>query len=233
MPEKNTKSSPESINRFFQWAAHSVVLYFVVLVALAIFASLVLPISLRPTPSILKVGDVAFQDIRAPRDFSFESELLTEQARDEAEKGVTPIYLPADPSISRKQVEKLKNILSFINSDRQDEFATRDQKIQDLTAITDLQLTAELAENIINLNDTDWEAVQSESLFLLEEVMKSPIREDQVATFRRNLAPQIGFEFNSTESDIISILVSPLIVANSLFSNESTAEKIAEVRGRS
>lgn len=202
------------------------------LVSLAIFAALVLPISFRPAPSILNIGDVAFQDIRAPRTFSFESEILTEEARNQAEKSVAPIFLPADPSISRKQVEKLRNILNFINSVRQDSFATHEQKISDLLAIADVQLFPDAAENIINLDDSSWEAVRVESLFLLEEIMKAPIREDQVTSTKRNLSPQIGFEFNVSEAEIIGTLVSDLIIANSLFSNESTAESIEEVRNR-
>jgi len=39
-------------------------------VAAIIFFIIVLPISFRPTPSLLNIGDVAFQDIRAPRSFS-------------------------------------------------------------------------------------------------------------------------------------------------------------------
>jgi putative nucleotidyltransferase with HDIG domain len=202
------------------------------LVGLAIFGALVLPISLRPKPSILNVGDVAFQDIRAPRNFSFESDVLTDQARNEAETAVPPVYLPADPSISRKQIEKLRNILGFIHSVRQDQFASSTQKINDLTAISDVQLTQEIAKNMLSQEDNRWEALQTESIFLLEEVMKASIRDDQVASVRRNLYPQIGFEFDSTETEIIGTLVSQLISANSLFSNESTAMVIDEVRAK-
>lgn len=202
----------------------------VLIVAIVIFGALVLPISLRPTPSLLDVGDVAFQDIRAPRSFSFESDVLTERARDEAEKSVTPIYLPADPAISRKQIEKLRDILSYINSVRLDPYATESNQIRDLAAINDFQLTTEIVKNIVRMDDMDWEAIQGESLFLLEEMMKSPIRDDQVASARRNLSPRIGFEFDSTESEIIGTMVSQLIVANSLFSNEATAAAIEEMR---
>ena len=202
----------------------------ILIVAIVIFGALVLPISLRPTPSLLDVGDVAFQDIRAPRSFSFESAVLTERARDDAEKSVTPIYLPADPSISRKQIEKLRNILSFINSVRLDPYATESNQIRDLAAINDLQLTSEIVKNIVRIDDMSWESIQVESLFLLEEMMKSPIRDDQVSSARRNLSPRIGFEFDSTESEIIGTMVSQLIVANSLFSNEATAAAIEEMR---
>ena len=220
------------VEKFENWVDRRKILKFAAaaVVSAAIFASLILPISLRPTPTLLDVGDVAFQDIRAPRSFSFTSEYLTEQAMESAESSVSPVYLPADPAISRRQVERLREILSFINSIRADEFANLDQKISDLIAIEDLNLTEETAQLILTAGNESWDSIQTESLFLLEQVMRSPIREDQVSTVRRNLSPQVGFEFNEEQTEIIRIFVSPLIVANSLFSQESTEEAIQKAR---
>lgn len=206
-------------------------LLFVLLTSIAIFLALILPISLRPAPSLLKIGDVAFQDIRAPRSFTFTSEILTETARKDAEKSVSPIYLPADPVISRKQIEKLRSILGYINSIRLDSFASIGQKIEDLSAFSEITLAKDIIESILLLTPEKWESVKSESIFLLEEVMKSSIREDQLAAIRRNLFPRIGFEFNETEAGIINELVSPLIIANSVFSHENTAKAINDARG--
>lgn len=229
MSERENSSFIERLKVFFQKNKVSSLLS-VVFVSAAIFASLILPVSLRPAPSVLNIGDVAFQDIRAPRSFMFDSQILTEEERDAAEKSVSPIYLPADPAISRKQVEKLRNILGFINIVRLDEYASNEQKTGDLIAISEIQLSPEIAENIISLSAASWDAVQAETLFLLEEIMKASIRDDQVTSTRRNLSPQIGFEFNNTDAEIIGTLVSQLIVANSLFSNENTAAAIEEVR---
>ncbi|MDP2965716.1 MAG: HDIG domain-containing protein [Pelolinea sp.] len=202
----------------------------VLLIAIAIFLALILPISLRPAPSLLKIGDVAFQDIRAPRSFSYFSEILTENARKEAERTVSPIYLPANPAISRKQIEKLRSILGYINSVRSDTFSSEEQKSKDLSAISEVTFTNNMVKALLRLTSDRWESLQSECLFLLEDVMKSSIREDQVVTIKRNLSPRIGLEFNEVEASIINELVSPLIVANSVFSNESTARAIEEVR---
>jgi putative nucleotidyltransferase with HDIG domain len=193
-----------------------------------LFASLVLPLSFRPSTSLLKVGDVAFQDIRSPRKFSYISENLTDQAQQEAEKSVTPVYLPADPSISRKQLEKLKNILQYINAVQSDSFSSDEEKIIDLIAIDDLQISDENASLIIDLAVENWDSIQTESLYLLEQIMRSSIREDQVTIVQRNISPQISFDFNETETDIIKELVSQLIVANSLFSNDLTNQAIQE-----
>jgi len=202
----------------------------VILLSGVVFLALILPVSLRSTPAQIKVGDVAVQDIRAPRQFRYESELLTNQARDEVEKSIAPVYLPADPAISRKQIEKLRTILVYINSIRLDAFSTLPQKIQDIQAIEDLNFSGDTARKIVEIDNEDWDRIQQESLALLEQVMRSPIRDDQVPSIRRNIFPQISFDFSENEAVVIADLVSQLIVANSLFSNELTSEAIAAGR---
>ena len=199
--------------------------------AVVIFLSLVLPISLRQETSLLNIGDVAFQDINAPRTFSYESEILTEAARNDAEKSVQPIYLAADPSITRKQVEKLRVVLNYIGSVRSDSFSTLGQKISDVQKLSDISISSETAEAVFSLDDEKWADIQEESLYLLEEMMRNSIREDQIATMQRNVFTQISFDFSETESDIINDIVTQMIVANSLYSNDATSEAIQTARG--
>jgi len=218
-----------TIDRFFNQSPFRRLIA-VVLVSVAVFLALTLPVSLRSTPAQLNAGDVAVQDIRSPREFRYESEILTSRARDEAEKSVSPVYLPADPAISRKQIERLRAILSYINSVRQDSFSSLPQQIQDIQAIEEMAFSAETARTIVTIDDEDWNLIQQESLALLEQVMRSPIRDDQVPSIRRNIFPQISFDFSENEAAVIAELVSQLIVANSLFSNELTSEAIIAAR---
>src|SRR5512139_836995 len=75
-------------------------------VTVLILLALVAPFSARLSDTPLKVGDVSPQDILAPRSLTYESQILTEQKRDEAPKNIAPIYTPADPSIARQQLER-------------------------------------------------------------------------------------------------------------------------------
>ncbi|BBB48545.1 HD family phosphohydrolase [Pelolinea submarina] len=202
----------------------------VIALAVVVFLILVLPISLRQETSLLNIGDVAFQDINAPRTFSYESEILTEEARDDAEKSVQPIYLAADPSITRKQVEKLRVVLNYISAVRSDSYSTLGQKISDTQKLSDLTISSEIAEAIFSLDDEKWADIQEESLYLLEEMMRNSIREDQIATMQRNVSTQISFDFSETEAGIINNIVTQMIVANSLYSNDATSEAIMNAR---
>ena len=198
--------------------------------ALIIFLILVVPISFRQSTSQLDIGDVSSQNITAPRNFSYESEILTENARTEAEKSVQPVYLDADPSITRKQVEKLRVILNYISAIRSDTYASNDQKIEDIQMLSDIVVSSVNAEDLLELDDESWASIQEECLYLLEEIMRNSIREDQIATMQRNISTQISFDFDETESGIINQIVSQLTVANSLYSNESSSEAIEAAR---
>ena len=114
-----------------------------VLLIIVCFFSLIIigtPISLRPSPFSLNVGDVAFQDIRAPRSFSYTSEILTDQARDIAEKSVSPVFLPADPAIARKQFESLSQTLNQIEILRFDASLLLEKKLQLLADMVKIQV---------------------------------------------------------------------------------------------
>lgn len=205
---------------------------FITFLAFAVlcFASLVLPFTYRQSPVSLNVGSVSTQDIRAPQTFTFVSDSLTETERDQAEKAVLPVYLAADPAISRQQIENMKGVLNYISSVRADGFATYEQKISDLQALENATITNEIAENLLSFNQDKWQAVQNEALFVLEEVMRSTIREDQITQAKRSVLPLISYSFSSSETEIINTLVTPMVVANSLFSNDKTNEAIEQAR---
>lgn len=194
------------------------------------YTSLTLPFTYRQSPVSLSIGSVSTQDIRASQTFSFVSETLTEEARDRAEQSVSPIYLAADPTISRQQLENMRAILNYISSVRNDQFATPEQKISDLQAISNLTITSEMATNILAFSQEKWQEIQNEALFVLEEVMRSTIREDQLTQAKRSVLPLISYSFSTVETEIINSLVMPMVVANSLFSSEKTNEAIQQAR---
>ena len=205
------------------------ILTFLVFAVLS-YASLILPFTYRQSPVSFSVGSVSTQDIRAPETFTFVSATLTENAQNLAEQSVLPIYLAADPVISRQQLENMRFVLNYISSVRDDEYGTQEQKISDLQALENITVTTEMATNILNFNEEKWEDVQNETLFVLEEVMRSTIREDQLTQAKRSVLPLISYSFNDSETEIINSLVTPMVVANSLFSADKTNESIEKAR---
>lgn len=197
---------------------------------LVIYASYVLPLAFRPSGYELSIGDVAPYDIQAPYALSYESAVLTERARAEMEKKVSSVYLPADPVISRLQIERLRAILYFISTARQDAYASFQQKTEDLSMMVDIEITPALAEQLINLNTNRWDSVQREAVSVLEQMMRNTIREDRLAEYRRNVPSLISYSTPPDASEVIVNLVTPMVTANSLFSQEQTEAARQEAR---
>jgi len=195
-----------------------------VLTGITCIGALLLPISIRPSSYAVKIGDVSFQDIQSPRDLTYTSTVLTTEAQEKAALAVPPVYLPADPSITRAQLEKLRTAHEFITAVRLDQYATVSQKVNDLSMMSDLQLTPEVSTEVLELTDGRWSTIQAESLAVLEQTMRNPIREDQVYDFRSRLPSLISFNFSDNETTLITSIAAPFVTANSIYDPDKTSE---------
>jgi cyclic-di-AMP phosphodiesterase PgpH len=192
-------------------------------VALAIVMSgvallaLLLPYSVLFQEAPLKEGDVAAQDYRAPRALTFESEILTQRQRERVAADIRPVYSTADPGIARRQLERLRAALSFISAVRADLTATPEQKLADLAALEDIHLNLETAQNILVLSNSRWETINREAIVVLEQVMRTTIREDRLEETRTNVLTMISLSLSEEQASIVAELVSAFIAPNSLY----------------
>ena len=201
---------------------HTIRGFLLIVTALMSYLALVFPIALRQDSLPLQAGDVASSDLTSPRTVSYESEILTTRAKNEAANSINPIYLPADPSINRGQLEKLNRTLDFISSVRSDPYADEYQKIDDLKLVQSLVFDPEIAGVIIDLSEEHWITVQDESRRILELIMRENIRDYQLPEVVNRIPGLISYSFSAEEIGIIQYLVQPYIVPNSLFSQVET-----------
>jgi cyclic-di-AMP phosphodiesterase PgpH len=194
----------------------------VIVVSVVAFIALLLPYSILFQEAPLKEGDVAAQDYRATRALSFESEILTQRQREKTAAEVRPVYSTADPGIARKQLEQLRAALSFITAVRADPAATPEQKMADLAALEDIHLDQETAQSILVLSNSRWEAISREAVVVLEQVMRTTIREDRLEEARSNVLTLISLSLSESQASIVAELVSAFIAPNSLYNAAMT-----------
>ena len=192
------------------------------LTSILAFSSLILPIALRPDAFPIQVGQVSPNTIVSPTTLTFISEVLTKRSKNEAAKMVSNRFFPADPTITRTQIDNLQISLNYINSVRADAYSSTDQKINDLLKIKSLNLADESATMILSLSDSRWQIIALESIAVLEQVMRNTIRDDQINEYRTRLPSLISFGLTEDQSNLVSELVIPFITANSLFAEEET-----------
>ncbi len=195
-------------------------------------AALIIALPLVYADSSVKVtvGESTTQEILAPRSLTFVSQALTDKARENAAAAVAEVYKPADMRVARQQVLLLRDILDFINNVRADTLATRPQQHADLTSIRDLPLTSDTADLILAFNETQWAAAQTEALAVLEQIMRRPIRADQVNDLKLAVPAQISVELSDAQAQAVNELVSGLIIPNSEYDDDATQAARAAAR---
>lgn len=172
----------------------------------------------------LRAGEVAPHDVVAPRQITYESQLLTERARERAAQSVPDQYDSPDGRVRRQQVERAREILNFMTIVRDDEFASPELQTDYLLAIPDLDLTPELVMQILSATPDEWEAVVAETPLALDRIMREEIRESNITLIRRRVPVQIATDLSERSAAITSALVQALIRPNSLFNQTRTDE---------
>ena len=194
----------------------------VILVAVLSWVALLLPQRSQLLPAAFVAGQVANQDFISPATLTYISQVLSEQKRLEAQNNVIPVYSRLDTSIARRQSERLRATLAYINSVRADNFASPQQKLDDLSAMDDLRLDRETLLDILSLSEARWQAVGQEANVALERAMSSAIRPENLAEARVRLPSQVSLSLSEAEANTAAELATPFLAPNSFFSEELT-----------
>lgn len=172
----------------------------------------------------LKVGQVASADISSPARITYDSKVLTEQARERAAQVIPEQYDSAEGRVRRQQFNRSREILAFITAIRNDAYASPELQVDYLLAISELALEPEAAYRIQTLPNDDWQTVVTETPLTLDRIMRDEIRENNLTAARRRVPSLIGSNVNETTSEVVVDLVQGLIRPNSIFNEERTAE---------
>ena len=214
LTQRGTQPSTTFTRQDFRRAVISAAILVVALTA--IFA-----LDLFPQRLVIQVGDVASADIVAPRAGSYISAIKTNAARDDASKGVEPVYDYGDEKADRiatAQGVAFQRLVASID----DAFRAgvtpeeRTKLLGDVRGLTDgARIT------LLRLDAERWKAVKDEATRVLDLIERKELRDTDVASVRSTLTQQMA-GLDSSERNLAAELISPLIEANSSFSNELT-----------
>jgi len=172
----------------------------------------------------LSEGQVAPYDIVAPRQITYESQILTERARDHAAQNVPDQYDTPDGRVRRQQVDRAQEVMNFVSIVRSDEYASDSLKTDYLLSIPDVPLTPELAGQILNLSAQEWQRTVDEVPATLDRIMREEIRESTLGSYQRSVPAQLASDLSEHASAVVGEFVRALLRPNSLFNQERTNE---------
>jgi len=191
---------------------------------LALVTSLVLTMRFLPTSQVtLSEGQISPEEIVAPYQRTFASDILTERARLQAEQNVPSVYDGPDSNVARQQVAHARRVLNFIDSVRHDDYAAPREQHAYLHAIEGVSLSADVISRTLALSDGDWQRVVEYTVRVVEDLMRIEIREGETYKVRRLVASRISFDLTDDEQrEIVGSLAKPLLQPNTFYNAEST-----------
>ncbi len=224
----NTRSS--QLNKRQAWRNTRVWLLGALFV-LATTAILIVPLSAVGQVA-LNAGEVAPEDVRSPRTDRYVSEVLTELARDEAERSVAVQYDPVDPRVARQQIAYARQVLDFIRAVRLDTQATRDQKRSNLAVIENVSLSATVIDALLELPADTWQRVSQEVIAVIDLTMRSEIRDVNVIEIKGRLPALVAIDLNEDQTRLVSEVAQNFIVPNRARNDAATEQARAEARSK-
>ncbi|MFC2045931.1 HD family phosphohydrolase [Chloroflexota bacterium] len=179
---------------------------------------------------ILNAGDVSTEDILAPADLTYDSEIRTQQAQDAQAASIQNIYDRPDASVARRQDVLVRQITDYVSTIRQDVYASPEDQVAAIAAIPDLSLSADVIGQILALGEDDWQEVKEETTRVLRTAMQGEIKESQVTDVRRRLPTLISHLLTDSQTDVVETLAGGLVTANTFYNAARTEETRQQAR---
>jgi hypothetical protein len=182
-------------------------------------------------PRQLKVheGDVASRTFRAPRDISFQSDVLTEKRREEAAAAV-PDSVVFDPSVRTEQLARLDAVLGEVAGVRNSLALTPQAKSVALGRIANLNLSQRASSLVLSFTDEQWTAAGDEARRVLSELLSESVAAEAVDSARDRVRELTSQDLSSDQALVVEELARPLVVANLRVDQARTDEARAAAR---
>ncbi len=172
---------------------------------------------------VLEEGDVAPQDMRAPRPITYESAILTAAEEQRAVQEVQPVYTAPDSDLAGQRLERARQVLDYLCSVRADPFATPAQRRAWTLAVEELSaLSATVVDELYALSEQSWGRVQPEVQAIVAQTMRQGVREQALEEARQEMPSLVGWDLSPAEAEVTVALAQELIVANSFYDEAET-----------
>jgi hypothetical protein len=182
----------------------------------------------------LDAGDVAPEDILAPRAVSFVSTSETEAARADAEADVEPIYVEIRPQaeIRSRQLAAYDAEVTAVQAILADRDAGNLSPAETQDGLTEAAPTLRASQVAIlaSLPTARWNAVAAEARRVLDQAQAGAVREDALAEARQGAREAVSVDLAPGEREMAGDLAADHIAANLAFSSEATAAARQEAR---
>lgn len=187
--------------------------------------SVILGLDVLPAQPSLVLGMPAPTAVQAPRASHYVSQVLTQQQQDAASAAVPPqyTYTAANAAaIAAQQARLFDQHAAAVDA----AFApgTTDLGRQAILATALGDLTSADRRTLTGLTAERWQAVRTEAARVLATVEGAPLRDTDLPLVQSGVADRMAGDLSPDERSLAAAMVRPLLVANSSYSEELTAD---------
>ncbi|HWO93971.1 MAG TPA: HDIG domain-containing protein [Dehalococcoidia bacterium] len=175
-------------------------------------------------------GERAPRTVQAPRDASYESEVLTQRLRDEAAASVQPT-LVFDAGVADRQLRRLDEILAAISSIRSANMDAT-QKSAALTNIDGLSLSPRAAVLAVAFTEEEWSVVEAEAREALAATYEGSVGPTDLDAAQQALSARVQGQLGEGVALLVEELARPLVVPNQIVDEAATERAREEARAR-
>lgn len=186
----------------------------------------ILAIDVIPNRVDLVAGEVATEDVRAPRALEYESDVETEAARQAARDAVDPQYdytAEKAATIADEQLIAFNERTAAVDAAFAADLTPDEEDLLLRNAIEDL--SPEATETLVGLTAERWIAVRTEAVRVLDQVLRAEVKDSEVALVKAGLPSKMPVTLDEAEQQLAAELIDPLVVPNSSFSQQLTEDR--------
>lgn len=182
-----------------------------------------------PLAPRLDVGSRAPFTLRAPRDLSFTSAILTERVRAEAAAAV-PERTRLDPAVRDRQVDLLRQQITAIDRVRRDATLSEGGRAAAVRGVPGSALSQQSAVVLVGITDAQWQAMTGDAVDALTRTLSGAVARDGVEDARTRLASLLSPVLTGAQLTALREILDPLVAPTLVVDEERTTALRAEAR---
>jgi hypothetical protein len=155
---------------------------------------------------------------------TYVSNVLTDEAKQQAAASVADQYTQLDLSIARAQNNAVRLAFSFIDQVRADSMANKQTRLGYLQAVEGISIDEQTADDILSLSQSEYMAARDNILGIVEDTMRAGVVEERLSDAKRQASLGAAFDLTPAQERVVKSLAPQYIVPNIFFDEASTVE---------
>ncbi len=193
--------------------------------AFSFFIVIVIILGIDFMPQNVEVGQPSPKNFESKRALTYESEILTEIAHEEAAAQVKPVY-KIDETVLHELLTNIDDIFNKINIIRNSD-KNYEEKKEELKSKLNIILNNETLDTVFNSNDKAIFTVQTETKQLIREFMGQGVHENEVETVKKNMLNTVSLlNIDSDFKVLLASIINKLNIRKNLFYDSNATEEL-------